>query len=171
MAAFTLSPSSGVGPLTFTFVNQSQTPLNDTFFWDFGSGSLTSTAISPSSVTYTQTGSYTVTLQETSSTGNKTTATQAVTVNKPTVTPALVATITTGPAPLTTTFNDNSSYNGYGSLTYLWDFGSGSLTSTLQNPPPVTYANPGTFTVSLQITESTYKVAAKGTRANYIVAS
>ena len=170
VAAFALSPASGIGPLTVNFVNQSQTPLNDTFYWDFGSGSLTSTSISPSSVTYTQTGSYTVTLQETSSTGFSSSATNGVTVIAPTVTPALVADFTTGAAPLPVTFSNNTTYHGSGTLTYLWDFGSGSLTSTLKTPS-MSYANPGTFTVSLQVTESSYGIAAKGTRANYIVAS
>ena len=52
-------------------------------------------------------------------------------------------------------FNDNSSYLlGYGTATYLWDFGDG-ITSNLQNPNHV-YALNGTYTVDLTVNYGTY---------------
>jgi hypothetical protein len=54
---------------------------------------------------------------------------------------------TTGPAPLTVNFTDEST----GSITsWEWDFGDGS-TNTIQNPSH-TYTDPGTYTVTLTVT-------------------
>ena len=170
-ASFTTTPTSGIGPLAVTFANTTPTPDNDTFLWLFGSGSATSASINPSTpFTYTALGSYTITLQETSSAGNTSTATQVITVSPPTLTSAFVASPTSGHAPLTVAFTSNTVYNGTGTLTYLWNFGSGSLTSTAANPT-VTYSGSGVYTVSLRVTESLYNVTSIGTRANYISAS
>ena len=50
-------------------------------------------------------------------------------------------------APKIITFTDQS----IGADTWLWNFGDGT-TSTLQNPPPHTYADTGTYKVSLTVT-------------------
>ncbi|MEZ4940150.1 MAG: PKD domain-containing protein [Saprospiraceae bacterium] len=52
------------------------------------------------------------------------------------------------PVSFNNTSCPNSSNPGY-----LWNFGDGT-TSTVANPPPHTYAIPGTYTVSLQVTNS-----------------
>ena len=76
-ASFTSSTVTGPAPLTIAFVNtsvnSSQTPSN-TWLWLFGTGSLTGTgsAVGSSSLanpswTFMQTGSYTITLQQTGS--------------------------------------------------------------------------------------------------------
>jgi PKD repeat protein len=65
------------------------------------------------------------------------------------------ATPTTGPAPLSVKFNDTST----GQITaWAWNFGDGT-TSTAQNPTK-SYANPGTYSVSLTAT------AANGTKVS-----
>ena len=52
-------------------------------------------------------------------------------------------------------FHDNSSYLlGYGTATYLWDFGDG-ITSNLQNPNHV-YVSNGTYTVDFTVNYGTY---------------
>lgn len=54
-----------------------------------------------------------------------------------------------GCAPLTVNFNNTSGPNDF----YLWDFGNGDTTS--QNlTPSITYNTPGTYTVTLTITDS-----------------
>ncbi len=47
--------------------------------------------------------------------------------------------------PATVPINNTS----YGALSYLWDFGDGSPTSTLASPPPHTYAAAGIYRISL----------------------
>jgi PKD repeat protein len=71
------------------------------------------------------------------------------------------ADVTTGPAPLTVKFTDQST----GDITsWLWNFGDGS-TSTEQNPTH-TYTAPGTYTVSLTVTSP--DATDTETKTNYI---
>ena len=171
VADFSYTPTSGIGPLSVSFTNLTPTPENDTFYWDFDSGSLTSVLASPNPIVYLNTGSYTITLQSTSSQNAKTSVSKVLTVNAPTLIAGFTSNITSGPIPLNVTFsNATTTYNGAGTLTYLWNFGSGSLTSTEANPT-MSYSSANLYTVSLQVTESTYKLANKGTRTNYISAS
>lgn len=58
-----------------------------------------------------------------------------------------------GCAPLTVTFQNNFPSNGYqpvpgltGGFVYQWDFGNGQQ-SNVENPPPITYYNPGDYPV------------------------
>ncbi len=71
-AGFTLVTSSvsasAIVTFTNTTVNTSQTPTT-TYRWTFGTGSLTSTSVTPDSVTYTARGPYTASLQSTGSYG------------------------------------------------------------------------------------------------------
>lgn len=53
-----------------------------------------------------------------------------------------------GCAPYTVQFENNAS----GASTYTWDFGDGSAQSNLATPPPHTYTIPGTYTVTLIVT-------------------
>ena len=64
--------------------------------------------------------------------------------------PDLTANITAGPAPLTVQFTDTSTGNP---TAWSWSFGD-SATSTEQHPVH-TYTAPGTYTVSLTVTNST----------------
>ena len=169
IASFTLSPTSGIGPLAVSFTNTTISPLNDTFLWNFGSGSLTSSNVSPSPITYSALGTYTVTLQETSSQGNKSVATQTVTVIPPTLTANFTYVSSSGAAPSTVTFTNTingtgTQYNGTGILTYFWSLGSGSLTSTGIIPSPTTYRNGGPYLIQLQVTESLYNVSSSVTK-------
>ncbi|GIV41063.1 MAG: hypothetical protein KatS3mg034_0373 [Vicingaceae bacterium] len=60
-----------------------------------------------------------------------------------------------GCAPLTTTFSPVVAGNGNPLYSYYWDFGNNS-TSTLENPPPVTYTTPGNYVVYNTTTISAY---------------
>jgi PKD repeat protein len=55
-----------------------------------------------------------------------------------------------GTAPLTVAFTDTSAGNP---TAWRWDFGNGGI-STLKNPASVTYYTPGTYTVSLSVSNS-----------------
>ena len=80
-AAFTATPTSGVGPLLVTFTDTS-TGSPTSWAWTFGDGG-TSTAPSPTH-TYTTAGSFTATLRATNTLGS-TSASRTVTVSDPPV--------------------------------------------------------------------------------------
>ena len=65
-------------------------------------------------------------------------------------TASFTSSVSSGIAPLSVSFTDTSTQSP---TSWAWDFGDGS-SSTLQNPW-VTYANPGTYTVSLTATNAT----------------
>jgi PGF-pre-PGF domain-containing protein len=147
VASFTATPTSGNAPLTVTFTDTSKG--SPTYWsWNFGDGG-TSAAQNPTH-TYTQAGTYTVSLTATNSAGSNT-ATKSITVINPVSSPvaSFSAAPTSGNTPLTVTFTDTST----GSPTYWsWNFGDGG-TSASQNPTH-TYTQAGTYTVSLTATNS-----------------
>jgi len=163
--SFAAIPTSGVGPLTVTFVNYTPTPDNDKFYWSFGSGSLTSSLASPAPLVYVNTGSYTVLFQSTSSAGFTTVLTTTITVAAPTLAAGFTVALSTGSAPSIETFTNATTYNGNGTLTYKWLYGTGSFTSSLQNPPSLAYSSSGPFTASLQVTESSFKLTSVYTQS------
>ncbi len=148
----TIDPPAGCTPHTVTFTNNSL-PLTGvyTVAWDFGDGIGTSTDVSPV-YTYTTAGTYDVTLTMTSPTG--------CTVQQ-VFSDAVFAQI--GPnlafsysdlcvaGPLA--FTDNTTIGDGALSTWNWDFGDGVGTSTQQNPT-YEYATPGTYTVTLNITDT-----------------
>ena len=147
-AAFSGSPTSGDAPLTVSFTDES-TGSPTSWSWDFGDGG-TSTAQNPSH-TYSAAGTYTVTLTATNSCGSDDAVrTDYITVNACVApTAAFSGSPTSGNAPLTVSFTDEST----GSPTsWSWDFGDGG-TSTAQNPSH-TYSAAGTYTVTLTATNS-----------------
>lgn len=66
--------------------------------------------------------------------------------------PAIDATPTSGLAPLVVTFTDAS--GGAAGVSWLWDFGDGTPTSTLRNPGAHTYAIEGPYTATLSVTNA-----------------
>lgn len=164
VAGFSGSPTTGPVPLAVQFTDVSS-GAPTSWFWDFGDRA-TDTAQNPSH-TYTVPGAYSVRLTVTGG-GFSDSNVQIgyITVEVPTPTPTettLVPTTTTpipikagfsgspttGAAPLTVTFTESST----GSPTsWLWDFGDGS-SSKLEDPPQHKYSVPGTYTVSLTVSD------------------
>ena len=144
IADFTGTPTSGTAPLTVNFTDQSSN--NPTSWsWDFGDGH-TSTQQNPQHI-YQNAGTYTVSLTATNQYGSDTeTKTDYITAGNPPVAD-FSGTPTSGAAPLTVSFTDQSSNNP---TSWSWDFGDGH-TSTQQNPQHI-YQNAGTYTVSLTAT-------------------
>ena len=144
-----------------TFAGTASDPDGDavTVLWNFGDGS-TSTALSPGAHTYANAGTYTVTFTATDSQGlaDPSPASRIITVaaaanNPPNATivqPAGNVTIDAGQA---VTFAGIASDPDGDSVTVLWSFGDGS-TSTALSPGAHTYANAGTYTVTLTATDS-----------------
>jgi PKD repeat protein len=157
VAGFSGGPTSGVAPLMVTFTNLSSGATN--YEWGFGDGN-TSTNANPVN-TYSNGGTYSVTLAATGAGGSNTlTATNYIVVFAPVVA-GFSGGPTSGVAPLAVTFTNSSS----GATNYAWAFGDGN-TSTDANPTN-TYSGDGTYSVTL---------TAKGaggtntlTRTNYVV--
>jgi len=147
VAAFNATPTSGCAPLTVNFTDQSTgSPAN--WSWTFGDGG-TSTAQNPSHQ-YANTGSYNVTLTVNNACGSDDeTKTNYITVGGEAPVAAFNATPTSGCAPLTVNFTDQSTGNP---ANWSWTFGDGG-TSNFQNPSH-NYTSAGTYNVILTVTNA-----------------
>ena len=146
-ASFSGTPTSGTGPLSVSFTDESSGQPTS-WAWDFGDGG-SSTEQNPTYL-YSTPGTYTVSLTVSNSSGSDTqTRNSYVTVFiPPSPTADFSATPTSGFTPLTVQFSDLSSH----AATWLWDFGDGN-SSTEQNPSHI-YTTAGTYEVSLTVTNS-----------------
>jgi PKD repeat protein len=144
VAEFVGSPTSGCEPLTVSFTDQSTGDITD-WDWTFGDGG-TSTAQNPNHQ-YTSSGYYTVSLTVTGPNGSDTeTKTDYIHVQEAPVA-GFTGSPTSGCAPLTVDFTDQST----GDVTsYDWDFGDGG--SSTQANPSHEYTGAGTYTVTLTVT-------------------
>ncbi|WNJ18160.1 PKD domain-containing protein [Pontibacter sp. G13] len=148
-AGFTANTVEGCSPLTVQFAQQS-TGGATTFLWNFGNGN-TSNLANPG-VIYINPGTYTVTLIV--SDGN--TSDTLVQTNYITVfadpQPDFTVNQTSGCAPLTVTFSDNTTIGDAPIDSYLWDFGDGNVSN---DPNPThTYQFPGSFDITLVVTDT-----------------
>ena len=128
---FSASPTSGTAPLDVTFTDES-TGSPASWSWDFGDGN-TSTLENPTN-TYANDGTYSVTLTEENSLGtNATTMTGYIVVGSTAPVASFTESYTSGTAPLTVQFTDQSTESP---TSWEWSFGDGS-TGTAREP--VTY--------------------------------
>lgn len=164
VSLFTYTTSSNIAPVTASFTNASTYDGNGsrTYNWIFGDGTSSSLS-SPPNHPYTNSGSYTASLQVTeSSYGIVSLYTQSFTKPAPTLVAAFTFTTSSIAAPSVATFLNNingvggTQYNGNGTLIYAWDLGSGSLTATTVIPTPTEYTVAGEYTASLAVTESSF---------------
>ena len=144
---FSADVEAGPPDLTVTFTDASNGDPSS-WAWDFGDGT-TSTEQSPVH-TYTAVGEYDVELTVTRGGATATVLKSGfVRVLEPLSITGFSATDTNGPAPFQTTFSAVLA-GSQENISYLWDFGDGD-TSTNASPTH-TYANPGTYDVSLSVT-------------------
>jgi PKD repeat protein len=160
---FSATPTSGTAPLTVRFSDAS-TNTPTIWNWSFGDGSLVNASVQNPIHTYANAGTFTVSLNATNAGGSNTsTRTNYITVIVPAPVANFSATPTSGTSPLTVRFSDASINNP---IAWNWNFGDGStVNATVQNPVH-TYANAGTFTVSLNATNA--GGSNTSTRTNYI---
>lgn len=175
LARFSVSPASGVVPLTVFFENDSLGEILS-YEWDFnGDGEIDSSEPYPSPYTYTQAGIYSAVLYITSDDGSTDSSAQQIIahVEGASLTPEAPGTATPSPtsteivnyeaavagfyadptigdAPLRVQFENDS----WGDIAaYAWDFnGDGQIDSSEAFPLPYTYAREGTYTAILYVT-------------------
>ena len=143
VTSFSASPTSGKVPLTVNFTDQS-TGSPTIWRWTFGDGNA-STEENPVH-TFNKTGLYSVTLTASNANGSSAlTKTSCIAVSN-SLAAAFSAAPTSGSAPLSVIFTDQS----IGSpMAWKWNFGDGN-TSTEKNPVQV-YNKIGRYTVSLTV--------------------
>jgi PKD repeat protein len=153
LAVFSSStPSCSGQPITFTDLSTANGGSIGNWYWTFGDGTDTtySSSVTSFNHTYTQPGTFQVTLHVTTALGCEHTVQNTVTISPSPIAGFEYANTCQGQS---TQFTDMTSLNGGSSLTQrTWDFGdpaSGILnTSTLVNPVH-NFANPGQYVVTL----------------------
>ncbi|MBT8508510.1 hypothetical protein AZH53_08835 [Methanomicrobiaceae archaeon CYW5] len=144
-ASFTVDRTRGMAPLVVSFTDTSEGEV-DEWFWDFGDGG-ESTQENPTH-TYSFDGEWLASLTVKNS-GGSDTATKWITVGVEALEASFTASRTSGTAPLTVTFSEESAGDPD---SYEWDFDNGQ-TYPAHNPPSITYTSPGTYDVTLTVTE------------------
>ncbi|MDD1728439.1 MAG: PKD domain-containing protein [Methanospirillum sp.] len=161
-ASFTVDKRSGPKPLTVQFTDTSSgSPTM--WMWDFGDG--TNDTVASPCHTYQQAGIYSVQLTASNQQGTDKKVEKefiSVTGDIPPPVAMFEGTPVSGSAPLTVQFKDLS----LGPPTsYYWDFGDATISD--QANPAHTYSGPGSYTVSLTVTNSGGSHTTK--RENYIL--
>ncbi len=166
-ANFRAYPRSGTAPLIVGFTNQSTGIITDRL-WDFGDESQ-STYNSPSH-TYTEPGTYTVTLTVSGPSGSDMeTVVNYITVDDPA--PVIQAEFSnSSPSgqietiPAEVSFRDRSSGN---IVSWSWDFDNDGTIDSNEERPYYTYTTPGLYTVSLTVTDADANSDTK-TKQNFV---
>ncbi|WP_316826660.1 PKD domain-containing protein [Pedobacter miscanthi] len=135
-------------------VNTCSSGTTPTYLWKFpGSNTPTSTALSPTNVTYPTAGTYDVTLEVTNECGTTISALQKITVNAaPVMVPITDLTVCKGAATGTITFNTNPANSA---VTYSWisnNTGIGLGNGTTKTIPSFTATNNTSNVISSIIT-------------------
>lgn len=134
----------------FTDSSTSSPGSVNTWAWDFGDGSSVNNSQNPPHL-YTSPGSFMTTLIVGNNFSCADTATKSVQVFHNPVAGFMHIPVCSGN---TIAFTDTSSVDPSATITsYLWTFGDGSLSSSIQNPNHL-YAGPGTYTVTLTVRTS-----------------
>jgi PKD repeat protein len=169
VAYFTSAPAAsqgGCAPLSVQFTDASTGGATG-WSWNFGDGTAASTVQSPSH-TFSQAGSYTVTLTVTGAGGATNSSSQSIAVWSAPVADFTMtggdgvthsaASAISGNKPLSVNFTDTSTY-GQAPATpptgtsWSWNFGDGTASSTTRNPSH-TFSTQGTYTVTLTVTDA-----------------
>lgn len=148
-AQFTADKTSGIGPVTVAFTDQS-TGNPTGWSWDFNNDGIIDATVQNPTYTFNSAGVYTVklTVSKTNSTDTETKISY-ITVIEP-LNADFVADKITGPAPLTVQFTDLSTG---GPTNRIWDFDNDGEQDADTPNPSFTYTTSGTYTVKLEISK------------------
>jgi PKD repeat protein len=150
VANFNSNVTTGIVPLSVKFTDLSKNATG--WNWSFGDGG-SSTQQNPTHI-YTVAGTYTVnlTVSNANGTNSKLATVTATAPSTPSQIPVATfsASLTSGVAPLSVTFSDQSTNSP---TAWNWNFGDGTANSTVQNPIH-TYSIAGNFTVVLTATNA-----------------
>jgi PKD repeat protein len=162
VAVATADLTSGNAPLAvhFTGSGSSDDGSIASYSWNFGDGSPTSSSADPTH-TYAP-GVWTATLTVTDNEGVARTATVTVDVNDP-PTASVTSNVTSGAAPLTVAFTGDAA-DSDGTFSFRWDFHDGSPPETADLTPSHTFTNPGTYGVTLTVTDDRGAVTVSAAR-------
>ena len=164
------SVSSGIAPLTVNFNGTGSTAVKPiaAYEWDFTNDGTVDATGPTAFTTYATPGTYQAKLRVVDTDGDADTSIVSVTVNEPPNSPPVAAigsSGTGGQAPYTVNFDGTGSSDPDGSIvSYAWDFGNDRTASTATGS--ATYTQPGTYTVSLTVTDNR---GATGTATREIV--
>jgi PKD repeat protein len=138
-----------LGCVPFTVIFQNQSVGAESYLWDFGDGSATSTEVNPTHI-YTEPGIYAVKLVafNPNKCNNSDTTLQYVFVYAPAQS---VFDVDASACDLTVHLTNRTR----GGTTYLWDFGDGTVTNTFQ-PGSYTYRRPGTYNIRLIVNTNSW---------------
>jgi len=161
-AAFSANITTGVGMLAVQFTDETDPGNLDvlTWAWNFGDGA--TSGLQHPAHSYTQPGTYTVTLTTGSSEGPDTETKTGYIVVMPNVN--FAGDVVSGTPPLEVTFTDTTNTGTLMTTARLWDLGEGD--PSMEDMPVYTYEDFGLYDVTLTIT--TGQGEAFRTRTGYI---
>ncbi len=161
-ADFYTTDSAGCAPYLAHFINTTTgTTSGTTYFWDMGNGNTYS--LKDVSVNYMAPGTYTVTLTATDGAASSTKSMVVRIYSPPTVGFSASKTKACVNEPIT--FTSSTTSGAWGGLTYQWNFGNGSSTTTAT--PSYSYTTPGYYNITL-LAENAAHCRSSLTKSSYI---
>jgi PKD repeat protein len=162
LAALTATPASGEAPLAVTFdASGSSDPDGGTivsYLFNFGDGTAPVQQQAPTAThTYAGAGTFTATVTVRDDEGGTASTSKVITVSG---NQAPNGTIDSPASNVTIVAGQSVSFNGTGTdpdghpLTFLWNFGGGAPNQEVEDPGPVVFNAPGTYTVTFTVTDS-----------------
>ncbi len=161
-AALTVSPSSGPGPLAVTADASASTSPNGaitSYRFDFGDGTILGPQVSPTAGHTYAVGAWTATVTVSDVAELLSSTSRTVTALPPNQLPDAVIDSPLGNVMIAA--GQAVNFTGTGSdpdnnapLSFGWDFGGGAANTTTEDPGPVIFATPGTYTVAFTVTDA-----------------
>ncbi len=167
-AQFTASATSGNAPLAIQFTDMSVSTGTTVYKWDMNNDGITDYSTKNPAHTFSSVGSYTIKLTVINASGSDTIVKQnyitlgEVLSKSPAA--AFTSSVTSGKAPLTVQFTDQSASTG--TTSYAWDINNDGVTDYTTKSPSHTYTAAGTYTVKLTVTNASGRNSV--VKSNYI---